>query len=96
MSPSPPLLRPEQFERYRRHLSLTEIGVEGQKQLLESRVLLIGAGGLGCPNAQYLAAAGIGTIGIVDFDRVDASNLQRQILYTTADIGSMSTPTRWS
>jgi adenylyltransferase/sulfurtransferase len=87
MSPSQPPLRPEQFERYRRHLSLPEIGVEGQKQLLESRVLLIGAGGLGCPTAQYLAAAGIGTIGIVDFDRIDASNLQRQVLYTTADIG---------
>jgi molybdopterin/thiamine biosynthesis adenylyltransferase/rhodanese-related sulfurtransferase len=87
MSPFQPLLRPEQFDRYRRHLSLTEIGVEGQKQLLESRVLLIGAGGLGCPTAQYLAAAGIGRIGIVDFDRVDASNLQRQVLYTTADVG---------
>jgi len=87
MSPSQPPLRPEQFDRYRRHLSLSEIGVEGQTQLLESRVLLIGAGGLGCPVAQYLAAAGIGTIGIVDFDRIDASNLQRQILYTTADVG---------
>jgi adenylyltransferase/sulfurtransferase len=87
MSPSQPPLRTEQFERYRRHLSLTEIGVEGQTRLLGSRVLLIGAGGLGCPLAQYLAAAGVGTIGIIDFDRVDASNLQRQILYTTADVG---------
>jgi adenylyltransferase/sulfurtransferase len=87
MSGSRPPLRPEQFDRYRRHLSLTEVGVEGQTKLLESRVLLIGAGGLGCPLAQYLAAAGVGTIGIIDFDRVDASNLQRQILYTTADIG---------
>ena len=87
MSDSQPPLRPEQFDRYRRHLSLTEVGVEGQTRLLESRVLLIGAGGLGCPLAQYLAAAGVGTIGIIDFDRIDASNLQRQVLYTTADIG---------
>jgi adenylyltransferase/sulfurtransferase len=87
MSPSQPPLRPEQFDRYRRHLSLSEVGVEGQRRLLEARVLLIGAGGLGCPLAQYLAAAGVGTIGIIDFDRVDSSNLQRQILYTTADIG---------
>jgi adenylyltransferase/sulfurtransferase len=87
MSGSRPPLRPEQFDRYRRHLSLSEVGVEGQTKLLESRVLLIGAGGLGCPLAQYLAAAGVGMIGIIDFDRVDASNLQRQVLYTTADIG---------
>ncbi len=87
MADSQPPLRPEQFDRYRRHLSLTEVGVAGQTRLLESRVLLIGAGGLGCPLAQYLAAAGVGTIGIIDFDRIDASNLQRQVLYTTADIG---------
>jgi len=87
MSESRPPLRPEQFDRYRRHLSLTEVGVEGQTKLLESRVLLIGAGGLGCPVAQYLAAAGVGTIGIIDFDRIDSSNLQRQVLYTTADVG---------
>ncbi len=87
MSGSRPPLRPEQFERYRRHLSLTELGVDGQLQLLEARVLLIGAGGLGCPLSQYLAAAGVGSLGIVDFDRVDATNLQRQILFTTADIG---------
>jgi len=87
MSGSRPPLRPEQFDRYRRHLSLVEVGVEGQIRLLRSRVLLIGAGGLGCPLAQYLAAAGVGTIGLIDFDRVDASNLQRQILYTTADVG---------
>ncbi len=68
---------------------MAEVGVEGQTRLLESRVLLIGAGGLGCPLAQYLAAAGVGTIGIIDFDRVDASNLQRQVLYTTADIGRL-------
>jgi adenylyltransferase/sulfurtransferase len=89
MSGSQPPLRPEQFDRYRRHLSLTEIGLGGQTRLLESRVLLIGAGGLGCPLTQYLTAAGVGVIGIVDFDRVDATNLQRQVLYTTADIGRL-------
>jgi adenylyltransferase/sulfurtransferase len=82
-----PLLRPDQFERYRRHLSLPDLGVEGQRALLEARVLLIGAGGLGCPAAQYLAAAGVGTLGLVDFDVVDASNLQRQVLYATRDVG---------
>lgn len=87
MSQSDTPLRPDQFDRYRRHLTLPEIGLEGQQKLLESSVLLIGAGGLGCPAAQYLAAAGIGRIGLVDDDEVDASNLQRQILYSTADIG---------
>ena len=82
-----PPLRPDQYDRYRRHLSLPEVGIEGQERLLAGRVLLIGAGGLGCPLAQYLAAAGVGTLGLVDFDHVDASNLQRQVLYTTADIG---------
>jgi sulfur-carrier protein adenylyltransferase/sulfurtransferase len=80
-------LSPDQYERYRRHLILPELGLEGQQALLASRVLLIGAGGLGCPLAQYLAAAGVGTLGIVDFDRVDASNLHRQVLYGTADVG---------
>jgi sulfur-carrier protein adenylyltransferase/sulfurtransferase len=84
--PTPPL-RPEQFERYQRHLSLPEFGLEGQRRLLEGRVLVIGAGGLGCPLALYLAAAGVGRIGLVDFDVVDTSNLQRQVLYTTADVG---------
>jgi adenylyltransferase/sulfurtransferase len=84
--PTPPL-RPEQYERYRRHLSLPEFGLEGQQRLLASSVLLIGAGGLGCPLAQYLAAAGLGRIGLVDFDVVDVSNLQRQVLYGTADVG---------
>jgi len=82
-----PPLTPDQFARYRRHLSLPEFGVEGQQRLLEARVCLIGAGGLGCPTAQYLAAAGVGTLGIVDFDFVDTSNLQRQILYGVADVG---------
>ena len=83
----PAAARPAQYDRYRRHLILPEIGLEGQRALLDARVLLIGAGGLGCPTAQYLAAAGVGTLGIVDFDRVDATNLHRQVLYGTADVG---------
>jgi molybdopterin/thiamine biosynthesis adenylyltransferase/rhodanese-related sulfurtransferase len=86
MSATPPL-RPDQFERYKRHLALPEFGLDAQRTLLASRVLLIGAGGLGCPLAQYLAAAGVGTLGIVDYDVVDASNLQRQVLYATRDVG---------
>jgi molybdopterin/thiamine biosynthesis adenylyltransferase/rhodanese-related sulfurtransferase len=89
MATTQPLLEPDQFARYARHLTLPEVGVDGQRALLEGRVLLIGAGGLGCPLAQYLAAAGVGTIGLVDFDRVDASNLQRQVLYGTADVGRL-------
>jgi adenylyltransferase/sulfurtransferase len=80
-------LSPDQYERYRRHLALPEIGLEGQQALLSARVLLLGAGGLGCPLAQYLAAAGVGTLGLLDDDRVDASNLHRQVLYGTADVG---------
>jgi len=82
-------LRPDQFDRYRRHLNLPEFGLEGQQRLLSASVLLIGAGGLGCPTAQYLAAAGVGRIGLIDDDVVSASNLQRQILYSTADIGRL-------
>ena len=84
-------LTPDQYDRYRRHLTLPEVGLEGQQALLASRVLLIGTGGLGCPLAQYLAAAGVGTLGLVDFDVVDASNLHRQVLYTTRDIGRPKT-----
>jgi adenylyltransferase/sulfurtransferase len=80
-------LTASQFERYRRHLTLPELGAEGQRRLLDARVLLIGAGGLGCPLAQYLAAAGVGTLGLIDHDVVDVSNLQRQVLYGTADVG---------
>ncbi|MAI26786.1 MAG: molybdenum cofactor biosynthesis protein MoeB [Spirochaeta sp.] len=80
-------LQPQQFERYRRHLSLPEMGPEGQLRLLQSKVLLIGAGGLGCPLALYLAAAGVGRLGLVDDDVVDLSNLQRQVLYGTDDVG---------
>jgi molybdopterin/thiamine biosynthesis adenylyltransferase/rhodanese-related sulfurtransferase len=83
----PASLTAEQMNRYKRHLLLPEVGVEGQKQLLESKVLLLGAGGLGSPAALYLAAAGVGTIGIVDMDEVDASNLQRQILHNIDRIG---------
>src|SRR5881296_3854026 len=73
--------------RYSRHLILPDVGVPGQEKLKAARVLLIGAGGLGSPAALYLAAAGVGTLGIVDFDNVDLSNLQRQILHGTKDIG---------
>ena len=76
-----------EIKRYGRHLLMPEVGLEGQKKLKASSVLLIGAGGLGSPAALYLAAAGVGTVGVVDFDVVDQSNLQRQILHRTADIG---------
>jgi len=83
----PASLSPEQQNRYKRHLLLPEVGTEGQKKLLDARVLLLGAGGLGSPAALYLAAAGVGTIGIVDMDDVDASNLQRQVLHNIDRIG---------
>jgi molybdopterin-synthase adenylyltransferase len=76
-----------QIERYSRHIILKEVGGKGQKKLLEGRVLIIGAGGLGSPIALYLAAAGVGTIGIADADNVDLSNLQRQVIHFTPDIG---------
>ncbi len=81
------MLSQQETNRYKRHLILPEIGVQGQHKLKQAKVLVIGAGGLGCPVLQYLAAAGVGTIGIVDFDVVDESNLQRQILYATEDVG---------
>jgi sulfur-carrier protein adenylyltransferase/sulfurtransferase len=84
----PRALTREQQERYGRHLLLPEIGAEGQTKLLESKVLLLGAGGLGSPTALYLAAAGVGTLGIVDDDDVDLSNLQRQVIHTTDRIGT--------
>ena len=74
-------------ERYKRHLQLPEVGEEGQKKISESKVLIVGVGGLGSPVAYYLAAAGVGLIGIIDNDKVDASNLQRQIIHSTKDIG---------
>lgn len=76
-----------QLERYSRHIILQEVGLEGQEKISDARVLIIGAGGLGAPAALYLAAAGVGTIGIVDNDRVDISNLQRQIAHFTEDVG---------
>ena len=84
---TPTLLSAEQRNRYQRHILLPEVGVEGQAKLLGSKVLMLGAGGLGSPSAMYLAAAGVGTIGIVDMDEVDASNLQRQILHNIDRIG---------
>jgi adenylyltransferase/sulfurtransferase len=84
---SSPVLTPAQYERYRRHLNLPDFGVEGQRKLLDARVLLIGAGGLGCPLALYLTAAGVGHIGLIDDDVVDMSNLQRQVLYGSDDVG---------
>ncbi len=84
---SPAILTPEQRNRYQRHLLLPEVDVEGQVKLLRSKVLLLGAGGLGSPAALYLAAAGVGTLGIIDMDVVDASNLQRQILHNLDRIG---------
>ena len=84
---TPVALTPDQKHRYTRHLLLPEVGVDGQAKLLGSKVLMLGAGGLGSPAALYLAAAGVGTIGIVDMDEVDASNLQRQILHNIDRVG---------
>jgi adenylyltransferase/sulfurtransferase len=92
-SPLPPLVEPaasltrEEVARYSRHLIIPDLGVDGQKRLKNARVLVIGAGGLGSPTLLYLAAAGVGTIGIVEFDVVDESNLQRQIIHGQSDIG---------
>ena len=77
----------QQIERYSRHIILNEIGGTGQEKLLASKVLIIGAGGLGAPAALYLAAAGIGTLGIIDDDKVDLTNLQRQVIHFTPDVG---------
>ena len=88
---TPPIALPElttdDLARYSRHLILPEVGMEGQRKLKAAKVLCVGTGGLGSPMAFYLAAAGIGTLGLVDFDVVDASNLQRQIIHSTKDIG---------
>jgi sulfur-carrier protein adenylyltransferase/sulfurtransferase len=84
---APATLTPAQQSRYSRHLLIPEVGTKGQKQLLDSKVLIVGAGGLGSPSALYLAAAGVGTLGIVDFDVVEASNLQRQVIHSTERLG---------
>jgi molybdopterin/thiamine biosynthesis adenylyltransferase len=82
-----PMLTPDQVQRYSRHIIMPQIGSKGQRTLLDSKVLIVGAGGLGGPVAIYLALAGVGTIGLVDFDTVDLSNLQRQVLHNTETIG---------
>src|SRR5271154_6121340 len=84
-------LSDDELERYARHIVLREVGGVGQARLKAARVLVIGAGGLGSPLILYLAAAGVGTLGIVDFDRVSLSNLQRQIAHRTADVGRLQT-----
>jgi adenylyltransferase/sulfurtransferase len=84
-------LTKDQLTRYSRHLLLKEVGIEGQTKLLKAKVLLVGAGGLGCPAGLYLAAAGVGTLGIIDSDKVDLTNLQRQILHGSADVGRLKT-----
>jgi molybdopterin/thiamine biosynthesis adenylyltransferase len=88
-----PSLSSSEKDRYRRHLDLPEVGLAGQTKLKSSKVLIIGAGGLGSPVALYLAAAGVGTLGIVDFDQVALSNLQRQILYLNSDVGKFKATT---
>ena len=82
------MLTSSERSRYARHLILPQIGEEGQEKLKRASVLIVGAGGLGSPVALYLAAAGVGRIGLVDFDRVDVTNLHRQILYGTSDVGT--------
>ncbi len=90
-SSAPAALTPEEIERYKRHILLPEIGGSGQQKLKNARVLVIGAGGLGAPILQYLAAAGVGTLGIVDDDGVSLSNLQRQVIHDTGTIGAAKT-----
>ncbi len=87
VKPAPATLTNDEILRYSRHLIMPEVGMEGQQKLKAARVLCVGTGGLGSPMALYLAAAGVGTLGIVDFDVVDYTNLQRQIIHSTADVG---------
>src|SRR6202047_5092172 len=84
-----PKLSNDEIARYSRHLILPEVGMEGQQKLKAARVLCVGTGGLGAPLALYLAAAGVGTLGLLDFDTVDASNLQRQIIHSTGTVGKL-------
>ncbi|MBS1956404.1 MAG: molybdopterin-synthase adenylyltransferase MoeB [Cyanobacteria bacterium SZAS-4] len=79
----------DELDRYSRHLVIPEVGIDGQQKLKRASVLVVGAGGLGAPVIQYLAAAGIGKLGVVDFDKIDSSNLQRQVLFSTADVGQL-------
>ncbi|UMZ72691.1 HesA/MoeB/ThiF family protein [Natranaerofaba carboxydovora] len=85
------MLNDTQLERYSRHIILSDVGVEGQQKLMDSKVLIIGTGGLGAPAAMFLAAAGVGTIGLADYDKVELSNLQRQIIHQTEDVGKDKT-----
>ena len=87
MTQQPLALTPEQVKRYSRHIIMGDVGSSGQRKLMQSKALIVGAGGLGSPSAIYLALAGVGTVGIVDFDVVEISNLQRQILHHSSDIG---------
>src|SRR4029077_10640637 len=91
---APATLTPAQQSRYSRHLLIPEVGTNGQAKLLDSKVLIVGAGGLGSPSALYLAAAGVGTLGIVDFDVVEASNLQRQVIHSTERLGTKKVDSR--
>lgn len=86
------IFQKEELTRYSRQMMLPEIGMKGQEKIKQAKVLVVGAGGLGCPALQYLAAAGVGTIGIIDFDKVELHNLHRQILYTTEDVGKPKAP----
>lgn len=79
------------MERYSRHIQLAEIGIKGQEKISQAKVLVVGAGGLGCPVLQYLTAAGVGTLGIIDFDVVEESNLQRQVLFGSSSLGKNKT-----
>src|SRR5476651_218134 len=87
--PALPKLSNDEISRYSRHLILPEVGLIGQQKLKAAKVLCVGTGGLGAPLALYLAAAGVGTLGLVDFDTVDASNLQRQVIHSTATVGML-------
>jgi len=87
MAEQPLTLTPEQVKRYSRHIIMSDVGSKGQRALMGAKALIIGAGGLGSPSAIYLSLAGVGTVGIVDFDVVELSNLQRQVLHHTADVG---------
>ena len=87
MAQQPVPLSPDQVKRYSRHIIMSDVGSRGQRKLMQAKVLILGAGGLGSPSAIYLSLAGVGTVGLVDFDVVDLSNLQRQILHHTEDVG---------